>query len=109
MYYKANILFSLNNIRAYLVHAYKKYSQINFFLYLPVHFWLKNLAKLHVGLTTSRAICESSATLFPCRKGGAVPSTESGRTRFTGPVKLGVTGAGETDLKIEHKTTCTST
>lgn len=41
--------------------------------------------------------------LFPCRKGGAVPSTESGLTRFMLLLlKLVVPGAGETDLKIDH-------
>ena len=104
MYYKANILFSLNNIRAYLVHAYKKIPKLIFFVFTRA-FLVKKSGK---GLTTSRANCESSATLFPCRKGGAVPSTESGRARFTGPVKLGVPGAGETNLKIAQKTTCTS-
>lgn len=41
--------------------------------------------------------------LFPCRKGGAVPSTESGLTRFMLLLlKLGLPGAGETDLKKDH-------
>ena len=109
MYYKANILFSLNYIHVYLQHASKKIFSINFFWYFTRAFFKLLVKKSGKGLTTSRAICESSATLFPCRKGGAVPSTESGRARFMGPVKLGVPGAGETDLKIEHKTTCTST
>lgn len=53
--------------------------------------------------TTSNGICDSSAMLFPCRKGGAVPSTESGLTRFMLLLlKLGLPGAGETDLKIDH-------
>ena len=75
MYYKANILFSLNNIRAYLVHAYKKYSQINFFLYLPVHFWLKNLAK---ALPHPEPSVRAPPHCFPVGRAGQSPAQSLG-------------------------------
>lgn len=54
-------------------------------------------------VTVSTAISESSAMLMPCKNGGAVPSTVSGRTRLLLLLKVRVPGAGDTDLQITRQ------
>ena len=80
----------------------KKYFPLIFFGILPVHFsnyWLKNLAK---ALPHPEPSVRAPPHCSPVGREGQSPA-QSGRARFTWPVKLGVQGAGEMDLKKNIK------